>query len=252
MSFRPSRRRLLARGSSLCLLATIAGCLSPGDASSDDGGAERPTGGTTAAGSPEDASDGEPSTGETPDGGTSGGVTPDGDTANDGTTDRTPASDEPTETDPEAASSTEGAATEQSIRLPGVDAPGSSGGLVSLTPPADVVVLNFFATWCPPCIPEMDNIRPLRDTYSEDEVFIASITQEGDTDAITAFWETHDGAWPVLLDPGARASYTYRVTTIPTILVLDSSGDERHRHTGLVGEDTLRASVEDVLGRGED
>lgn len=142
-------------------------------------------------------------------------------------------------------------ATGDGLVLPSLDVGGSPGGLVPVRPDGRVVILDFFATWCAPCIPEMDNLREVRRRYDESAVYVVSVTQETDEAAVEAFWEEHRGTWPVVLDPGSRALRRYDVTTIPTILALAPDGAVVERHTGLVGEEALVAAVEAARQQGE-
>lgn len=144
----------------------------------------------------------------------------------------------------------DGAAGGDGLTLPSVDVGGSPGGLVALRPAGTVVLLDFFATWCPPCAPEMANLREVRRRFDPSDVFVVSITQETDETAIEAFWEEHRGTWPVVTDPGARAMRRYDVTTIPTILALAPDGTPVERHTGLVGETALVEAVDAARPRG--
>lgn len=129
------------------------------------------------------------------------------------------------------------------LRLSAVDVGGSPGGEISLRPPGKAVLLDFFATWCAPCKPEMENLRAVRSRFEESELAMVSITQEVDTEAIKAFWREYDGTWPVVTDPELRAGQRYQVTKLPTIIVLAPDGTETLRHTGLAGEERLVSGV---------
>lgn len=134
------------------------------------------------------------------------------------------------------------------LRLQAIDVAGSPGGEVSLRPPGKAVLLDFFATWCGPCKPEMANLRAVRSRFEESELAMVSITQEVDTEAIEEFWRTYEGTWPVVTDPELRAGQRYRVTELPTIIVLAPDGTETLRHTGLAGEERLVSGVEETIG----
>lgn len=133
------------------------------------------------------------------------------------------------------------------LRLSAVDVGGSPGGELAIAPEDKAVLLDFFATWCAPCKPEMEHLRAVREQFSTAELFMVSITQQTDVDAVAEFWRTYDGTWPVVTDPQLRAGQRYSITTIPTIVVLSPDGTEVARHTGLVGEPPLVESVETAL-----
>jgi len=133
------------------------------------------------------------------------------------------------------------------LRLSAIDVGGSPGGEVSLRPPGKAVLLDFFATWCEPCKPEMENLGAVRSRFEESELAMVSITQEVDTEAIKTFWRTYDGTWPVVTDPELRAGQKYQVTNLPTIIVLAPDGTETFRHTGLAGEERLVSGVRPAI-----
>ena len=137
------------------------------------------------------------------------------------------------------------------IALPSLEVEGSPGGLVHLEADARATILYFFATWCPPCGPEMEHLGTVRQRFDTDVLALRSITPEIDEEAVEQFWREYDGSWPVLLDPGARAAQEYNVATIPTMVVLAADGTEIDRETGRIGETALTAAVENALERSE-
>ncbi len=134
------------------------------------------------------------------------------------------------------------------IRLETLAVGGSPGGTVSLRPPDRPALLDFFATWCAPCVPQMETLREVRSTVAPAELRMVSVTSEADETAVREFWQRHDGTWPVATDPQSRAVREHSVTGVPTLLVVTPEGTVTWRHTGLAGRETVLEQVERALG----
>lgn len=140
------------------------------------------------------------------------------------------------------------AADRDVIRLETLAVAGSPGGQVALRPPDRPALLDFFATWCAPCVPQMETLRAVRSAFAPAELRMVSVTSEADESAVREFWRRHDGTWPVATDPRSRAVREYAVTGVPTLLVVRPEGTVTWRHTGLAGRETLFDQVERALG----
>lgn len=141
----------------------------------------------------------------------------------------------------------DGTAALQTLALESLDVGASPGGEVQVAPPGRAVVLDFFATWCVPCKPQLDELARVADEVGDDVAF-RSITSETDRDAIASFWRNHGGPWPVLLDPDVEATEAIGVEGLPTTVLIDREGTVQWRHGGLARADTVRAALEDVQG----
>ncbi len=90
-----------------------------------------------------------------------------------------------------------------------------------------VVVINFWATWCPPCIEEMPTIQNLwADTHASGlEVLAVNVGEP--VEAIRAFLADFEPKleFPVLLDPQGEAFQTWRVRGLPKTFVVDKRGN---------------------------
>lgn len=102
------------------------------------------------------------------------------------------------------------------------------------------VILSFFATWCKPCMRELEAINEVYDQWQEEtgvEMYIVSVDQGQDTQKVKPLvngkgWEYH-----VLLDPNGTFKRKMNVQNIPHMLVLDSKGTIVYTHTGYTDGD---------------
>lgn len=99
-------------------------------------------------------------------------------------------------------------------------------------------VLNFWATWCPPCKAELPELNEFANAHTEDVQFYA-INIEESANTITDFLQNNGYSLPVLLDADGSISQEFRVRAVPTTIVVDSQGVIRYRKTGGVTKEEL-------------
>ncbi|UQA74089.1 TlpA family protein disulfide reductase [Sphingobacterium siyangense] len=101
-----------------------------------------------------------------------------------------------------------------------------SGKTVSLSSlKGKVVFINFWATWCPPCIHEMPSINQLKKTFKgNDDIVFLMVDVDNKIDKSTAFMEKKKYDLPVYV-PASNIPSDYLADAIPTTVILDKSGD---------------------------
>jgi len=101
-----------------------------------------------------------------------------------------------------------------------------SGGEVDLASKrGKVVLLNFWATWCPPCVAEMPSLERLHRALGPEGLSVVTISADEDEAELRRFVAEHALTLPVLKDPGGRvAEGSYRTTGYPETFVLDRGG----------------------------
>jgi peroxiredoxin len=112
-------------------------------------------------------------------------------------------------------------------------------------PDARVLLLDFWATWCPPCVRALPETQRLFDEYGEDGLKVLTITSESQ-EIVRPFMREHDYSFPVLLDTEAFARMVFDVYAIPKYFVIDRSGVVRHVYVG-GGGPSLEDIIQDLL-----
>jgi peroxiredoxin len=112
-----------------------------------------------------------------------------------------------------------------------------------------VVLLDFFSTYCGPCILEIEHLKGLYDKYSPDQFVILSISVAPSIDTVKilqSFAQQYEMAWTVARDI-ANIAYRYGVSPIPHLVIVDAEGYKRHDHIGLTAESTLRSEIDSLV-----
>jgi peroxiredoxin len=102
-----------------------------------------------------------------------------------------------------------------------------------------VVLIDFWATWCGPCVKSTPTLNKLYAKYKERgfEILYISVDEQSDLYKIAPFAKEHKLGFPVLLDQETKALYNVKV--FPTTIFIDREGNIRHRDTGF-GEESPR------------
>lgn len=109
---------------------------------------------------------------------------------------------------------------------PSFQLPALSGGEVGLSSfRGRWVLVNFWATWCPPCVEEMASIEKLHQTLAAEGLVVVGICVDDEEEAARRFVERSKLTFPILKDPGGRfATEAYKTTGYPETFLVDRSG----------------------------
>ncbi len=97
-----------------------------------------------------------------------------------------------------------------------------------------VVLLNFWATWCPPCIREMPSMERLQQKVDAEGFKVIAVNQMEDADEVFAFTGQLeiDPTFEILFDKNSKVSQDYAVRGLPTTYLIDKEGKIRYRAVG--------------------
>jgi peroxiredoxin len=86
-----------------------------------------------------------------------------------------------------------------------------------------VVLVNFWATWCPPCRKELPDLETLYTRFKDQGLVILAISDE-DAAKVRPFTAARDIQFPILLDPGRKVNELFQIEGIPKSFVYDRAG----------------------------
>lgn len=114
------------------------------------------------------------------------------------------------------------------------------------------VVLNFFATWCPPCLqehPELVRFARTQATRS-DGAELVTVVNNDEPEQVQRFFAEQGGEWPVLQDPIGDVYVGFGVSKVPETWVIDPNGIVRARIVTTVTAESLTAVLDELRGSG--
>ena len=94
------------------------------------------------------------------------------------------------------------------------------------------VILNFWATWCPPCREEMPSMQRAHEAVVDDGIAVIAINVGEDADTINQFLADTPVAFPLPMDLDSRVVQSYPVRGLPTTFVIDPEGRLTYVATG--------------------
>lgn len=100
------------------------------------------------------------------------------------------------------------------------------------------VMLNFWATWCPPCKAEMPAMEKFH-KEAGDEIVILAVNIDPHLD-VKAFVDENAITFPIPLDEEDKVNETYQVLSIPTTYFIDSNGNIGNKYIGAMNYETMK------------
>jgi peroxiredoxin len=110
-----------------------------------------------------------------------------------------------------------------------------------------VVLVNFWASWCPPCKEEMPALEAYYQAYKDEGLMVLGVNVKDSEESLEAFLEEYDVSFPVILDHDAKVAGKYNITGLPTSFFVDREGQIIGSWPGMVTQTFLEKNVTPFL-----
>ena len=128
--------------------------------------------------------------------------------------------------------------------------PSNSGKNVRLSElRGEVVMINFWASWCGPCQQEMPILEELYQRYNRAGFTILGVNVEPDSEEANKILNNVKISFPILYDKKSVVSELYNVEAMPSTVIIDRSGNMRYLHRGYKPgyEDEYKTQIKELI-----
>ena len=108
------------------------------------------------------------------------------------------------------------------------------------------VLVNLWATWCPPCVAEMPDLQKLSEDYADSLVVLGVNISDSAEDA-AAFMEENGYTFPVVMDTTGEIFYYYGITAFPTTFMIGADGNVFGYVPGALTGDIMESIVQQTM-----
>ncbi|MBN2359881.1 MAG: TlpA family protein disulfide reductase [Deltaproteobacteria bacterium] len=111
-------------------------------------------------------------------------------------------------------------------------------------------VINFWATWCPPCLAELPEFERAHRTYGDRVAFVGLALESGSRREVAEVVQRFGLSYPIVL-PRPEVQGAFRITSFPTTIVVAPDGRVAHCHAGTVDFELLTRELAPLLDPGQ-
>ncbi|NLM01075.1 MAG: redoxin domain-containing protein [Treponema sp.] len=108
------------------------------------------------------------------------------------------------------------------------------------------ILVNYWATWCPPCVREFPDLEEMYAKYKDRMNFIAVNSGEN-KNTIESFMNKHKYKIPVAMDSSSSVGRMYQISGIPTTFIVATDGSMVYGHVGMMTNAQMTQAIEDAL-----
>ena len=110
------------------------------------------------------------------------------------------------------------------------------------------IVLNFWASWCPPCKAELPDFQKAYEEYGNVEFIMLNLTDgsKETVDTAKSFISQNEYTFPVYFDTTFSAAYAYSISSIPVTCFIDAEGNLVASRVGMIDYETLVSGIKEI------
>ena len=109
------------------------------------------------------------------------------------------------------------------------------------------VIVNFWASWCAPCVEEFPLLREAAERHSDDGLVVIGIVWADRSAAARDFMARNGGTWATAMDPGEQVARDYGILGPPETYFIGRDGTITGRHIGQITAASLDAKIAAIL-----
>ncbi|MBU9674395.1 TlpA family protein disulfide reductase [Planococcus sp. CP5-4] len=111
------------------------------------------------------------------------------------------------------------------------------------------VILNFWATWCPPCRAEMPHMQEFHENNADGDVEVLAVNltaQDNGDEAIQSFIDQFGLTFSIPMDETGSTAQTYQIRTVPTTYILNTKGEIAQKIVGPMDEQIMKEQTDSI------
>jgi len=109
------------------------------------------------------------------------------------------------------------------------------------------VVVNFWASWCGPCVEEFPLLKAAAERHAADGLAVVGIVYQDRTEAARDFMASHGGTWPAAMDPGEVVAAAYNIVGPPETFFIGADGTIAARQLGQFSAESLERHLAAII-----